>query len=47
MCTSETDAYSTLPGDVMGVDEVLSLVKFGISASMQFASSSEDAQNVM
>lgn len=47
MCTHETGAYSTLPGDVIGVVVVLSLVKFGISASIQFVASFEDAQNLM
>ena len=47
MCTSETGAYSMLPGDVMGVVVVLKFLKLGASASMQFAGSSEDAQNVM
>lgn len=44
MCTSETGAYSTLPGSSMGVEVVLKFLKFGVSASMQFATSSEDAQ---
>ena len=47
MCTSETGAYSTLPGSSMGVEVVLKFLKFGTKASMQFVTSSEDAQNVI
>ena len=43
-CAWERISYSILPGEVISVEVVLKFLKFGVKASLQFVTSSEDAQ---